>query len=179
MSTTETVKSTYITNRDASPVKGTGASIAGGRVNAATGFVTTATTATTASYYPILSVPSNARISSLNLRCEALGTSCTANIGVFCPTTTTQELLALNSAYTNAAAISSAFFASVLDVSAALGRTDILNQSTTNTIAKQEKELWDALGLASDPNCMLDISMTLGAATVAGGKVQLEVAYVF
>lgn len=178
MSVTETIKSTYISNRDATPVIGTGASIAGGNARLATGYVLTAPLATTSSYYPLISVPSNCRISSLKMRCEALGTSCTANFGVYVPTQTTQSLLALNSAYIGGAAISAQFFASVVDVSGALGETDILNESTTNTIAKQEQELWQALGLASDPQCMLDISMTLGAATVAGGKVQVNCGYV-
>ncbi len=179
MATTETVKSTFITNRDASPVVGTGASIAGGNTRQATGYVTTATTATTASYYPLVSVPSNCRITSLNIRCEALGSGCTANFGVFVPTVTNAKLLALSSAYTSAAAIDADFFASDKDVSGALTTaTEILNESTTNTIAKQEQELWQAVGLASDPGCMLDIAMTLTAATVAGGKVQLVCGYV-
>lgn len=179
MSTTDTLKSTFITNRDASPVVGTIAAIAGATLKTFTGYVTTSASATTASYYVFASVPSNCRVSSLRIRCAAQGTSCTLNVGVYVPTVAPASLLALSSNYTAAAAISSAFFASVLDVSAALGETDILNQSTTNTVAKQEQELWNALGLAKDPNCMLDIAATLGAVTVAGGLIQISGSYAF
>jgi hypothetical protein len=178
MATTETVKSTQITNRDASPVSGTVAAVMGGMKRSTFGYVTTAATATTASYYPLVQVPSNARVSSIKLSTAALGAGCTMNIGVFVPTKTTDRLLALSSSYTGGAAIDDDFFATAVDVSSAIKQTEVVNESGTNTIDKQEKELWDALGLASDPGCMLDIAATLGAATVAGGKVGLEVDFV-
>jgi hypothetical protein len=174
----ETVKSTFITNRDATPVVGTVAAIVGGLLRTASGNVVVSASANSLSYYPMFSVPSNARIASLKLRCAALGAGCTLDVGVYVPSVAPASLLALSSSYTAAAAISSQFFASVVDVSAALGETDILNESGTNTIAKQEQELWQALGLASDPCCMLDIAGRLGGAAVAGGALQITGTFV-
>jgi hypothetical protein len=174
----ETVKSTFITNRDASPVVGTLAAICGGILRTASGNVVVSANASIASYYPMFSVPSNSRIASLKLRCAALGAGCLADVSAFVPTVAPASLLALNSNFTAAAVIVSQFFASAVDVSAALGETDVLNESGNNTIAKQEQELWQALGLASDPNCMIDIAVKLTAAAVAGGALQLTGTFV-
>jgi hypothetical protein len=97
---------------------------------------------------------------------------------VYVPTISNPALLALNSAYVGAAAISASFFASAFAIATAVALTDITNQSGTNTIALQELELWNALGLASDPGCTLDIGIALSAATVAGGLLSLKVDYV-
>lgn len=174
----ETVKSTFITNRDATPVVGTIAAIVGGILRTGSGNVVVGASASALSYYPMFSVPSNSRIASLKLRCAALGAGCTMDVGVYVPTVTTASLLALSSTYVGSFAISSQFFASAVDVSGALGETDILNESTTNTIAKQEQELWQALGLASDPACMLDIGARIGVAAVAGGALQITGTFV-
>lgn len=174
----ETIKSTYIANRDATPTVPTSAAIAGGLVREAEGFVTTSAAAASGSYYPMVSVPSNARVSSVVAQSAAQGTSCAADIGVYVPTQTNAALLALNSGYTGGAAISAAFFASALAIATATASTEVINESGTNTIAKQEKELWDALGLASDPGCDLDIGYKLTADTVAGGQLGLKVKYV-
>lgn len=174
----ETKKSTYISNRDATPTVPTGASIEGGRTKTATGYVTVSASASVASLYPMVSVPSNSRIASVKLQCVALGAGCAANVGVYVPTQTNPALIALNSAYTGGAAINASFFASAQAVAAATAITDVTNQSGSNTIDKQEQELWQALGLASDPGCMLDIGVALSAAAVAGGLMGIKVDYV-
>lgn len=174
----ETKKSTFIGNRDASPTVPTGASILGGRAKEATGFVTVSASASIASFYPMVSVPSNARISSVKLQSGAQGTSCATNCGVYVPTQSNPALLALNSGYVGGAAINATFFASAQAIATATAITDITNQAGNNTIDKQEQELWQALGLASDPNCNLDIGCALSAAAVAGALLGLKVSYV-
>lgn len=175
---TATSKSLWISNRDATPVVGTSADIAGGNLRVAEGYVTTAASAPSGSYYPMVSVPSNCRIDSVKIQSVAQGTGCSANVGVFVPTATTKSLLNLSSTYVAGAAISSAFFASSQSVAALTAITDVTNQSTTNTIALQEQEIWQAIGLASDPGCMLDIGVTLSASAVAGGLIGIKVGYV-
>jgi len=173
----ETVKSLFITNRDATPVVGTVAAIAGANLRSSVGAAVVSASASIASYYPLVQVPSNSRVRKVELQCAALGAGCLANIGVFAPTQTNTKLLALNAAYTSGAAINATFFASSVDVSAALNPIDETNQSGTNTIAKQEQELWQALGLASDPSCNFDIAVKLAGAAVAGGAILLKVDY--
>jgi hypothetical protein len=175
----ETIKSLTISNRDATPSVPTVAAIAGGNMKNAQGNVVVSASASIGSLYPMVSVPSNCRIESVVLQCAALGSGCTANIGVYAPTSPSPSLLALNSSYTANAAISATFFASGVDVSGALTPVNEISQSGTNTIAKQGQELWQALGLASDPMCMLDVSVALAAAAVAGGALGLKVGFVY
>lgn len=173
-----TRKSTVISNRDATPQVASGPNLTGGLVKSASGFVTSVSGDSAGSIYPMLSIPSNARVKSLALESEAQGTSCTADVGVFCPTQVPQTLAALNAGYTSGAAISAAFFASQVDVSGAVARTEVVNQSGTNTLDKQDQELWQALGLASDPMCSLDIAVKVHVATAAAGKIGLKCDYV-
>lgn len=156
------LKSTVISNRDAAPTVLTNPATSGGRLEEAQGFVTTGAADSIGSVYTLLSLPSNARVSSLLLQCEALGAGCTANVGVYQNTAN------------GGAAINATFFASALDVHAALSPTDIVNQAGNNNLSLQEMPLWQALGLASDPGTSFDISVALAAATAAAGRIGLK-----
>lgn len=170
------VKSTAISNRDATPTLPTGASMAGGMLREFEGYVSAvATTHVAGTIFDLVSVPSNMRISEITLQCAALGTSATVDCGVYVPTQGSPSLVALNAAYTPGAAIDQDFFASAVDVHAALTPTNITNESGTNTIDKQEQELWQAVGLASDPCCSLDIALTVVADIATSGKVGIKV----
>jgi hypothetical protein len=162
----ETKKSTYIGNRDASPTVATIAAIAGGLTRESYGQVVVSAAASVGSTYPMVSVPSNSRVSSVKIQSGAQGVGCTTDVGAYYSTEK------------GGAVISQAFFASAVDVSAAVAETEVKNESGTNTIALQEVELWKALGLASDPNCNIDIVATLTGAAVAGAALGLKVAYV-
>src|ERR1700723_2825817 len=80
------LKSTIITNRDASPKVLTDAYISGAEIRSSEGFVTTALADNAGSTYRLCTVPSNARIESVKFQCAALGTSCTIDVGVWYPT---------------------------------------------------------------------------------------------
>lgn len=171
-----TRKSTAISNRDATPTLPNLAAFDGGSVREKEGFVSAANGDSISSVYPMVSVPSNCRVSSIVLQCEALGAGAKVNCGVYAPTQAIQALGVLG--YAAGAAINATFFASALDVSAALASTEIVNQSGSNTLNLQEQELWQALGLASDPGCMLDISLAVNAAIAAAGRVGIKTKYV-
>lgn len=173
-----TRKSTAIGNRDAIPTVPTLAAYDGGMVKEKSGYVLTVTGDSATSKYPMVSVPSNTRVSGIVLQCAAQGAGATINCGVYVPSTSNPALLALNSGYTAGAAINATFFASAVDVSGALSSTEIVNQSGSNTLDKQEQELWQALGLASDPGCMLDIALAVGVAIASGGLIGIKVKYV-
>lgn len=166
-------KSTYITNRDASPTVPVGAGIAGGLLRESTGFVTAANGDSATSIYPMVSLPSNARVNSVRLQTDAMGTGAKIDVGVYYPTNAPAGL-----GVVGGAAISAAFFASALAVATATALTDITNSSGSNTLDKQEMELWQAIGLATDPGCMLDISVAVNVAMAAAGKIGLKVGYV-
>jgi hypothetical protein len=175
----EIVKSPYIANRDATPVVATDAFLSGGEVRSAQGVVTVSATAATGSTYPLVSVPSNARVKSLRMDNGALGGTATLQVGVYWPTQLPPAIPASLSA-TASAAISAAFFASAYAASAALTAQDILNQSGNNTPILQGEALWQAVGLASDPHCYLDIvAEIITHPAASSGYLSLNCDYVF
>ena len=170
------LKSTMISNRDSSPTLPTGASIAGGNIREFEGYVTTDAADSTGSTYIMGQVPSNSRVSSVILQSAALGAGCTVNVGVYAPTYGYTELK--NLGYAASAPIAATLFASAESVATAVAPTEVINQSGNNSISNQELELWQACGLASDPNGVLDIVITLASATVNAALIGLKVRYV-
>lgn len=170
------VSSTVITNRDATPKVLTDAYISGGRVMAAEGYVQTAgATDGIGSIYRMLSIPSNARVDAVKIATNALGTGCTLNVGVYWPTFIPVGA-GLASSIANTV-INTTLFASALAASNANAITDITNQSTANTIQLQEVCLWQAAGLASDPNIDLDICVSVAGAVAAQGYIGLKASF--
>jgi len=171
-----TLKSTMITNRDAIPKVLTDAYVANGEVLEAEGYVAPANGDSANSAYKLISVPSNCRVSSLLMQCSALGAGAKIDLGVYWPTFIPlgADLLASNAGV----AIDADFFASAVDVSAALAQADYINESGTNTIAKQEMPLWQAVGLSADPMIDLDIVATVNVAMAAAGFLGLKARYV-
>jgi hypothetical protein len=66
------------------------------------------------------------------------------------------------------------FFASALSLKdGALNGEDVLHEAAVFTIANSGKELWDALGLTSDPHKFYDVALTLTGAADATATVKL------
>lgn len=170
------LKSTVISNRDATPKVLTDGLVAAGESSGCEGFVTCGTADSIASTYRLCQVPSNARVDSVRISNAAL-TSGVVSVGVYYPT-----FIPVGATLTPAlasTAISSALFASALSVASAASETAITNQSGTNTIALQEQALWQAAGLTADPGLPLDIVVTVTTALTAGGLLGLKVNYQF
>lgn len=163
-----TVKSTIIANRDASPVVLTDPNISGGKFQEGMGRATVTNGDSIGSKYLLTQVPSNARISSLNLFCDAI-TGAAANIGVYNPT---------NKDGSAGSVVSVSLFAAAQSIATAIQNgSNVINQSTTNSLANQEKPLWQAAGLSADPGGMLDIVATLTAAATATGDLSIRAGY--
>jgi len=77
------------------------------------------------------------------------------------------------------AVVDADLFASAVDCASAVVRTDVTNESTNNTIAKQHQQLWEAAGLSEDPKTTLDIALTVVTTdvTTGTGAVALEAQY--
>ena len=154
------VKSTLITNADATPVV-----LNSPRVDGAFEHVKVATAAITsgdsiASTYRMFRVPSNAVITDLRIYSPDIGTTTVADIGLY--------------AADGGAVADADFFASALSLKdGALNGTDVLHESAVFSIANSGKELWDALGLTADPSVSYDVTLTLTAAADATGTVKL------
>lgn len=173
----EHVKSTPITNLDASPaVQNTAGEGAAAVLKWNEGSASTSTTSSVDSTFQFVRVPSNCKIKQVWFESADMGSTGTMDIGVYYATDgeggQPTSLLVANT-------ISRTFFASAVDNSGqAFALTNITRQSGTYTIAKQSQPLWQALGLASDPGGYFDICGSLSTAAAASAALMgLGVAY--
>jgi len=173
------IKSTIITNRDATPKVLTDPFVAAGDMKSAEGYVqSNGTNDDAGSIYRMFPVPSNARVDKMVLSNTALGSGCTLNVGVYWPTFIPSG--AGLSQSSQSLVINATMFASALAASGANTATNILAQSGFNTIPKQEMPLWQALGLSEDPKIDLDVCVTLaGAVGGTQGYIGVKADYVF
>lgn len=170
------IKSTVIANRDATPKVFSDAYLTGGMMRSSEGYVqTNGSTDGVGSTYRMMNIPSNARMESIKLATDPLGTGCTLDVGVWYPTyiPVGSGLSAANASLV----INTQLFASAIACSNTLASTDITNQSLANTIKNQELPLWAAAGLASDPGIDLDIVVYVHAAVAAQGFIGLKASY--
>ncbi len=159
-----TLKSGPITNRDAVPSVINNARVERSMVRSSVGHVGFTSGDSIGSKAIFGSVPSNAIVRNLLLSCGAI-TSGAMDIGVY---RTTKD---------GGAVVDVDFFASAQSIATALNKSSVLNESTNNTIAKQNQPLWQALGMTEDPQTDLDIVGTLTAAAAATADAMLEVQF--
>lgn len=163
-----TLKGTAIANREATPSVLNNPGLGEGAVaKVAVGHLASVTASLSGtSVIRLVSVPSNAVVTGLEFQSAAQGGG-TFNVGVY---RTNDD---------GGAVVDEDFFATAIAVTSAVAQTNILNESTTNTIAKQSQQIWEALGMSADPKSMLDIALTVGTDITTGtGAVKLAVTYV-
>ena len=156
------VKSTLITNADATPAVLNSPRVDGGfeRIEVATAAITSGDDI--ASTYRMFRVPSNAVMTDLRIYSPDIGTTTISDIGLY------------RTAKDGGAVQDADFFASAVSLKdGALNGTDVLHEAAVFTIANSGKELWEALGLTSDPSVFYDVALTLTAAADATGTVKL------
>ena len=156
------VKSTLVTNADALPAVLNNPRVDGGfeRIEVATAAITSGDN--TGSTYRMFRVPSNAVVTDLRIYSPDIGTTTIADIGLY------------RTAKDGGAVQDADFFASALSLKdGALNGVDVLHEAAVFTIANSGKELWDALGLTSDPSVFYDVALTLTGDADATGTVKL------
>lgn len=158
MMTVDAIKSTVITNIDATPSVINNAQLQGGRIRHARGKGTLLTAAAEAgSTIRCFRVKSNDIVHKLWLDATSFGTGSAANIGLYQTTAN------------GGAAADADLFASAVSLAAAQRATDVTTESGVITVANMEKCIWELLGLTADPHREYDVTISLsGAATVAG-----------
>lgn len=173
------LKSSLLTNRDATPKVLTDSYLAGGIMEEVQGSVKTGASDSAASAYRLITVPSNAKISQLYWQADAIGSSgpTQLDVAVWYPTTLPQGGGAFLASGSAAAFISSSIFATALTANSATALTEITNQSTNYSIPLQETPLWNVLGMASDPEVSFDIGFSLRTAMQTAGYVSLKCRY--
>lgn len=163
----ENLKSTPITNADATPVVLNNSRVADGVMREAVGTKQASASASIGSTYRLCRVPSNARVSQVILANDAFDTTGAGDIGLY------------KTAADGGAVVDADFFGSAVAMTAASGGTDVTHESAVFGVEDAEKPLWEALGLTADPMIQYDVAITLTAANGAAATpdVTLKVRY--
>ena len=170
------VKSTFITNLDASPVTQNTAGEGGpAPTKTVDGYATAVASSSVGATYQLCRIPSNAKVKSIVFESEAQ-TAGKFDLGLFYAT---DGLGGKPTSLLVANAISAAFFASAIDCASAVTATDVTNESGTYTLDKRAQPIWQAAGLSSDPGGNFDIvaSVITTAVTTGTGKFGIRVGY--
>lgn len=162
---TVTKYSAAITNRDASPKVISNARITKGMVFETIGTAESSAADDVNSKYILCSIPSNARVSRVMLTCDDLGSTGTADIGLYQTTA-------------NGGAVADAdFFASAQALTTALLQSDVMLESGVIDEAEMEQPVWQLLGLSADPKIDYDVVLTATQAIELAGTITLQVQY--
>lgn len=163
---TENLKSTIVTNADATPVDLTPPYLSHGRMREQVAIIEGAG-GDAGSTYRFARVWSGWRISDVIFACDDLsGAGATLDVGLY------------QTAENGGAVVDADLFASAIDVAtAAVARTSIINESGVINIDDSEKRVWEMAGLSADPQRWYDIVGTSGTAAVTG-TMMLQVRYV-
>lgn len=169
---TEALKSAGITNLDATPpVANTAGNGAPGEVKRVFGFVTVSAAAAVGSTYRLVRLPANARNVEIKFESEAMGAG-KFNLSAYYSDSTVDGTQPVNQGLI-VPTTGDKFWATDIDCTAAVGPTDETNQSGNNTMDKRTKELWDALGLASNPGGYIDVVAVCHTTAVTTGAARL------
>jgi len=160
------VKSTYITNMDASPaVPPTAGEGAPAPMKTVEGHAVAVASSSVDATYQLVRIPSNAKVKALHFE-SAAQTAGKFDLGLYYATDgeggKPTSLLAAN-------AIDQDLFATAIDCASAVAITDVTNESGTYTIDKRVQPIWQAAGLTSDPGGFFDIVATVVTTAVTTG----------
>lgn len=153
----ENLKSTLLTNKDASPIVLSNPDQDGGKVRSHVATVEAAG-GDAGSTYRLIRIRGDDRVDRLELATDDLGTSVTLNVGLY--------------DVTDGAVEDADFFASAVDVAtAAVGRTEITYESAVVAIENAKKLVFEQLSLADTPenrSRLFDIYATSVTAAATG-----------
>lgn len=153
-----TVKSSQITNGDATPVRINPAYTAASRIIERVGVLAFANGDSATSVYRFTRIRSIDRVSEIVLDCDALGAACSISVGLH--------------DVNGGAVVSAALFMAATVLAAAQVK---LNALSAVLPANREKRVFELLGLAADPQKEYDVTITVVVATAAAGSIALQV----
>lgn len=152
----DTLKSTALTNADATPPVLTNARLTKMALNESVGTAQATASASIGSTYRLARIPSNARVSEVILSSDAFDTTGAGDVGIY------------QTAANGGAVVDADFFASAVTLTSALQNTAVTHESGVFGVEDVEKPLWEALGLTADPMREYDVAITLTTANGAG-----------
>lgn len=158
-------KSTAITNQDASPKVLNNPFVEDGLLHSSVGTVETAAADDDGSVYRFVRVPSNARIKSIKVFCDAITSGTVFDCGLY------------STADDGGAVVDADCYATNVDLSTAITTgTEIAFEA--RDIANAEKRVWEDGALTSDSFKYYDICLTGDTVGSAAGTLTLQVDYV-
>jgi len=163
-----TLKSTSITNRDATPrVLNSATSLGDGVVRCVSGYIASVTASlTTTSIIRLCEVPSNAKVLAVKLFSEAQAAGA-FDIGIY------------RNTVDGGANVSKTLFGSAVSAASAVLGVDVTQEAgsgpPTYTIAKMHQPLWQAAGASVNPHSTYDVAATVTTTDVTTGTGALGV----
>ena len=174
---TEALKSTSITNLDATPItRNTEGRGAAGRLRCISEYITPSSSAATGSTYQLVRIPTTAVVKQIIWESDAM-TAGKFNLSVYYSTSTNDGTVSSKQGVI-VPTTGDSFFASDIDCASAVTPTDKTNESGNYTLDLRNKHLWDALGLSADPGGFFDIvAVCHTTAVTTGAKMGITVYY--
>lgn len=162
------VKSTAITNADATTGQTLNVkALTGGVVKSARGTAETTNGDDIGSVYRFCRLPSHAKIVSIKLYSDDIGTTTIADFGLY------------RTEKDGGAVVDADAFGSAVSLKdGAISGTEIHHESAVYGVEDVEQSLWQIAAATSDPRVMYDVCATLTAAADAAGTISLVVSYV-
>lgn len=168
----EALKSTSITNLDASPVvTNTAGEGAQGYLLVQSEFVTVSAAASATSTYRLIRVDRNVKLKALILESEAMGAGAINLSAYYSDSATDGTQPSLQGLIVPTTG--NQFFASDVDLSSAIVSTNVINESGNNPVSNRNKPLWQALGLTVDPGGFIDIVAVVHTTAITTGAARL------
>lgn len=173
---TSALKSAAITNLDAVPVaQNTSGEGAPGMLRTVEGFITTVAADAAGSTYRLVRVPSRAILKDAIFRAEAQGAG-KVQLSVYYSDAVSDGTTPGNQGLV-VPSTGAGFVSDDIDCASAVAAADKLGGGTSPgwNLSMHNKQLWDALGLASDPGGYFDIVAVVHTTAVTTGAARLGV----
>ena len=165
MSQTSNLKSTAITNLDATPaVISTTGEGAEGHLRENDAYLSTVSADLAASTYQLVRVRSNVKMKSLIFEAQAMSAG-KVDLGLYYSDDTRDGTSLAHSG----TVINASLFSGDIDCSSAVGPTEELTEANSFTPLMRQQPLWQAAGLASDPGGRFDIVATCHTTGITTG----------
>jgi hypothetical protein len=161
------LKSTPVTNSDATPKVINNSGVAGGIARRTFGVVTNSAADDVGSTYRYCRIPSSAVVKMVKFWSAASGATGQLNVGLY------------QTAENGGAVVDADLFASAIDPGGgALNAVDITHESGEYTFAESYLPLWQVIGLTADPGRLYDVAATVSEIMADAVSHKLEVEYV-
>ncbi len=162
-----TLSSTAVTNADATPQTLNKQGLDGGRIRRRIGKATITSGDSAASIYRLVRIKSSDYIDKLFISSPDIGTTTTADFGLY-------DVAAVNAG----AVVDADFFIAATTLKdGAIANLDVTHGNII-TISNCEKQVWELLGLSSDPGKHYDIAATLVGAADGTGVLMARLFYI-